>query len=61
MLLSNILVPSQPKMVSAEDWSVCSYRNPSFKRRAGTDGFVPTQRRFATFEADPSRLFSRRF
>ena len=41
MLLSNILVLSQPTMASVEDWSVCSCRNPPFERRAGTDGFVP--------------------
>lgn len=43
MLLSNILVLSQPKMASVEGRSVCSYRNPSFKPRAGTDGFLPGQ------------------
>jgi len=39
--LSSILVLGQPTMASVEGWSASSCRNPSFKRRAGTDGLVP--------------------
>ena len=40
MLPSNMLDLSEPKTASVEGWSVSYWGNPSFKRRAGTDGFA---------------------
>jgi len=41
LTLLSILVLSEPTTASMEGWSVSSLGNPSFKRQAGTDGFVP--------------------
>ena len=52
MLPSNMLDLSEPKTASVEGWSVSSWGNPSFKRRAGTDGFLPN---LAVYHRERSR------